>query len=165
MNDKIKLRAIAIKMKDNKKKQLTSQDALQAKGKGTLREWVQEYLNSEKNYGLAAALEKQTAVFVDIIEFPLAELRKIEGPEPVSDRESLDRWEERVSAIELLIDQGYEFPPLVVTDYWKPLEIADGSHRHEAFLRKGIKKYWTIFFIKDKSNKQKVLFHQISSDE
>jgi hypothetical protein len=143
----------------------TPQDAILAKENGVLREWVLEYLKIEGNDGLAAALEEHSGVLVDIVEFPLTELKKIEGPEPVSDRESLDRWEQRVLSIEELIHQGQELPPLIVTDYWNPLEIADGNHRHEAFLRRGIEKYWTIFFIQDEANKKKLLSFQGKHDE
>lgn len=152
------------KISSKKKKQTVLQKALHAKKNGRLIEWVQEYLKTEKNYGLASALKKHTATMVDIVEFPLAELKKIEGPEPEPDRESLDQWEKRVSTIEALINQGYEPPPLIVTDYWQPLEIADGNHRHEALLRNGIKKYWTIFFIQDEVNKQKLLLLQSKND-
>ncbi len=53
-----------------------------------------------------------------------------------------------------MIEDEYAPPPLIVTDYWSPMEIVDGNHRHEALLRNGVEKYWAIFFIKNESTKQ-----------
>lgn len=127
-------------------------ETVAAKKAHTLEEWVQKFLLNEGNHGLATALRTEAALMVDLIEIPLSLLNKIEGPEPVQKRETLDVWEERVSGLTLMIEEGYKPPPLIVTDFWKPFEIVDGNHRHEAMLRNNIEKYPTIFFIKNEES-------------
>lgn len=142
----------------------TTESALAARDNGTLEEWVQEFLLSEENHGLATALRENKADIIDLAELPLDLLKRIEGPEEVvAERESLNVWEERVSRLENIIKEGHYPPPLVITDFWKPLEIADGNHRHEALLRNGVEKYWTIFFIRNESSKDLLKQHVSSA--
>ena len=125
-----------------------------AKENNELENWVHTYLIQEGNHGLVTALKKETAISIDLIKIPLSLLNRIVGPEPVEDRETVDTWEERVSGLLLMIQKGYQPPPLIVTDFWKPMEIVDGNHRHEALQRNGATEYWAIFFIKNESSKQ-----------
>lgn len=143
----------------NVKRKYTTKTARAAYEKGRLHEWVQEYLLNEGNVGLAKALREERAIMVDIVEFPLSLLRKIEGPEEPSARQPLDVWEQRVTKIEKLIKGGKDLPPLIVTDFWRPLEIVDGNHRHEAFIRNGVENFWTIFFLNNEINKDLVKKH------
>ena len=130
------------------------ENAMIAKKKGLLEEWVYGYLLREGNHGLATALKTEAPILLDLIEIPLSLLNRIEGPEPLEDRETLDTWEERVSGLSLMIEDEYIPPPLIITDYWHPMEIVDGNHRHEALLRNGVEKHWVIIFIKNDSTKQ-----------
>lgn len=132
----------------------TCDDALDAKTKGKLNEWVQDFLHTEGNHGLAKALQTETPIEIDMIDFPLELLNRIKGPEPEEHREQLHVWDDRVSTIQSKIKDGHAFPPLIVTDYWNPFEIVDGNHRHEALLKNGIKRHWTIFFIKHQESKK-----------
>lgn len=139
----------------------TTMAAIEAQKNGMLHEWVQEFLLSEGNEGLARALRDEEATMVEIAEVPLSLLRKIDGPEEVHERQPLDKWEERVSRLEELVKNREPLPPLIVTDFWKPLEIVDGNHRHEAFLRNGITNYWAIFFLRDERHKELVRQHKL----
>ncbi|MDP3941622.1 MAG: hypothetical protein Q8Q49_04930 [bacterium] len=142
-----------------KKSQLASRcpavtEALTAKEKGLLMEWVKAYLEKEGNRGLLDALSQNRTDYIDLVEFPLSLLKKIDGPEEIPNRQPLDVWETRVSILETNIGNGEFPPPLIVTDFWKPLEIVDGNHRHEALIRNGIDAYWTIFIFCNHESKE-----------
>lgn len=77
------------------------------------------------------------------------------GPEKeINYPEEVEIWEQRIEKLIAVIKKGIQFPPLIVTDFWKDLEIADGSHRQEALLRAGYDKYWTLFFFTEEASKK-----------
>jgi len=123
--------------------------AISAHKKGELKAWVESFLSQEKNQGLLDAIRSTPIKALKLIQYPLDKINKIQGPEVHDQRESLDIWEERVSRQVSQIKKGYLPAPLIVTDFWWPLEIADGNHRHEALVREGFKSYWTIFILKN----------------
>lgn len=130
------------------------QNALEAIRSDKIMKWVQEYLTTEgSNQGLAKELEKAKPEFVKLIEFPLSKLVRIMGPEQTMIYvEPIQKWEERV---EKIIEDNIgeiQLPPIIITDLWKMFEIADGNHRHEALLRMGLSKYWTLFLFTKKEN-------------
>lgn len=124
--------------------------ALEADKKNELFQWTQDYLRGDGwNSGLADHLVEEKPTLVILREFPLHKLKRIMGPEQnMNFVEEQEVWEKRVHNLVERIKEGKQFPPLLVTDFWKPLELSDGSHRHEALLRCGIDAYWTIFFFK-----------------
>ena len=130
--------------------------AIAAHKKGTLLDWVNDFLKLEGNVGLLKVLEENRPKWVEMVDFPLHLLNRIRGPEDIPNRESLEVWERRVSKQITNLQKGQISSPLIVTDYWNSLEIADGNHRHEALVRRGIKTYWTIFLLKSKSSIQSV---------
>lgn len=133
----------------------TSESALLAKQHSRLGEWVQNLLHSEGNDELAKSLAQEKPIAIEMIEFPLVQLKRIEGPEENEEhRLSPDVWEEQVKKLAKKIKDGYKPAPLIVTDFWNQFELADGNHRHEAMLRVGMKTYWTIFFIKHEAGKK-----------
>jgi hypothetical protein len=135
-----------IKMMEN---EFTVESALLAREKGELKNWVIGLLLSEKSYELAEKIKTEEAVAIEMLNFPLAKLKKIQGPEEdESQRQPAHVWEEKVSNFTRELENGFSPAPLIVTDFWNHFEVADGNHRHEALERKGIMNYWTIFFIK-----------------
>lgn len=132
----------------------TCEDALLAQQNGTLTQWVQAFLHKEGNTHLADELITNGGMLIELIDIPLNILNKIDGPDPVEHRESLSIWDDRVSRLALKIKDGFAPPPLIVTDLWKPMEIVDGNHRHEALLKNDIKHYWTIFFLRSDRDKK-----------
>lgn len=115
---------------------------------GALFQWAQDYLRTDgNNEKLADYLDEHNPTTIELIEFPLSKLVRIIGPEDgLKFREPQDVWESRVISLKQSIKKGVKFPPLIVTDFWGDLQLSDGSHRHEALIRSGFKKYWTIFF-------------------
>jgi len=134
----------------------TLNSALEADKKNELFQWAQDYLRGEGwNKGLADHLMEEKPSIAMLMEFPLDKLKRIMGPEQgMNFVEESEVWEKRVTNLVERIKEGKEFPPLMVTDFWKPLELSDGSHRHEAFIRCGYDKYWTIFFFKNNHSLQ-----------
>ncbi|HUQ85840.1 MAG TPA: ParB N-terminal domain-containing protein [Candidatus Limnocylindrales bacterium] len=125
------------------------ESALAARDKGLLKEWVIELLKSEGSYELAEKISSEKTAAIKMYNYPLTLLKKIQGPEENEiHRQSPQVWEDKVKKLAKKIENGFISAPLIVTDFWNYFEVADGNHRHEALERKGIKSYWTIFFIK-----------------
>ena len=138
----------------DKNRKFSLEDAKKASEEQSLYEWILNYLRSEgQNSKLSQYLMEAKPKHVFLKEFPLMKLLRIMGPESnMIFKESEDKWEARVNSLIKSLKSGEEFPPLIVTDLWKDLQLSDGSHRHEALIRFGIEKYWTVFlFTKDES--------------
>jgi hypothetical protein len=127
------------------------ESALEAKRDNQLKEWAITFLNGEgNNKRLGQILKETDCSYVDLIELPLKQLTRVAGPEPdMVFKESDDSWERRIASLQAALREGYMPPPLIATDFWGDLHISDGSHRHEAFMRNGVEKYWVILFRKN----------------
>lgn len=139
----------------NPKSELKS--AITAGKNNKILEWTIAFLQKEiRNKKLVEDIQERNVIKTEIIEYPLSVLTRVSGlqnDETVT--ESLTKWVKRVEEIELEISNKHLPPPIIATDFWQELEIADGSHRHEALLKQGFTKYWTIFlFIDPKSAKK-----------
>lgn len=133
----------------------TVTSAMEAQKTGKLKEWVIELLLSEKSFELAEKITSEKTIAIEMYNFPLYLLKKIQGPEENEDqRQSPDHWEKKVKNLAEIMGEGFAPAPLIVTDFWNKFEIADGNHRHEALVRQGVKSYWTIFFIKHKKGQE-----------
>lgn len=122
--------------------------AIEAKQKGELFQWLQNYLRGEgRNEELADYLIKEKLATINLIEFPLTRLKRSTGPEKeMAYVEDSEVWEERVGNLVKKIKEGNKLPPLIVTDFGEPLSLSDGNHTHESLRRCGYDKYYTIFF-------------------
>lgn len=138
----------------NQTYEFTIDTAIEADKNGELFQWAQDYLRGEGwNSGLGDHLVEGKPKVIKLLEFPLNKLKRIMGPEEgMNFIEESGVWEEKVNNLVEKIKEGKKFPPLIVTDFWKSLELSDGSHRHEALLRCGYDKYWTIFFFSKKES-------------
>ena len=135
--------------------EFTIENFIKAKEKGELKNFTIEFLLGEgKNHHLAEFLDKTETVWVDLVEFPLKALRREMGhkDEGLIFSEEKDIWDKRIQSFVKDISNGYIPPPLIATDFWNDVHLADGAHRHEALLMAGKNKHWVIFFIKDGSN-------------
>lgn len=126
------------------------ESAFEAEKNSQLFQWTQDYLRSEgNNSGLADHLLNEDPSLIILKEFPLKKLKRIMGPESgMNFSEEFEVWELRVNSLVQVVKDGTTFPPLIVTDFWEPLTLSDGSHRHESMIRLGIEEYWTLFFFK-----------------
>lgn len=124
--------------------------AFKAKENNDLKTWAIGFLAGEgNNTKLAEIIRDAACVRIDLIKCPLLNLIRIAGPEEgMVFHEDKNNWKQRVQSLQESLNKGFELPPLIVTNFWGDLHISDGAHRHEALLRNGIEKYWTIFFEK-----------------
>lgn len=136
----------------------TVESALTAKSNGTLKNWVIGLLLSEENFELAEKIATEKTVAIEMFNVPLALINRIKGPEEnEAYRKPPEKWNEEVSKMVERLDNDYSPAPIIVTDFWNHFEIADGNHRHEALERRGVKSYWTIFFIKHETGRKYLL--------
>lgn len=144
-------------MINNSKFELAS--AIVASKNNKVFEWTIAYLQSEeRNKVLVENIQKRKIVKTELLEYSLSRLERISGPQNgETEPESLPKWLKRVKAIEDEIIKKHLPPPIIVTDFWQHLGIADGSHRHEALLKQGFNTYWTIFLFANHASKKKLL--------
>lgn len=123
--------------------------AINASKNNNILAWTIEHLQAdERNVGIAHDIRKRNIVKAELLEYPLELLRRVQGPQNgEKEPEPIHVWVERVGKIEHAIINNYLPSPIIVTDFWGKLEIADGNHRHEALLKQGFSKYWTIFIL------------------
>ncbi len=132
--------------------------ALDAHKKSNLLQWTIEYFErEERNKGIADHIKKRDVISVELMKYPLRLLKRVEGPQNGEvEMESIDVWTKRVDEIATTITKNVLPDPLIVTDFWDTLEIADGNHRHEALLKSGYNEYWTIFLLTKEESSKKV---------
>ena len=113
-----------------------------------LRIQALEYLRGEgDNTKLADRIGSTVCQSIELVNFPLKDLKRIIGPDKkLTYFEEEEIWEERVSKLTSAIEEGYEPLPLFATNFWGETALADGNHRHEALIRSGFESYWVIFF-------------------
>ena len=124
-------------------KTFSLQDAQNAKSKGVLKEWIISYLRTQgNNPDLASHINRADLKVDDLREISLSKFERIIGPEEgMIFPESQELFDERISKLVDALNGGEEFPPLVVTDFWKLGTIQDGAHRFEALKRVGRERY------------------------
>ncbi len=135
--------------------EFTLEEAKKAKENNFLKQWVIDFLLAEgNNKHLSKEIEDSNDVWIELKKFPLAKLRREMGPKEdgLKFSEDKDIWMKRISNFIKDIKGGYEPCPLIATDFWGSIDLADGAHRHEALLQSGFKEYWTLFIIKNKEN-------------
>jgi|AntRauTorckE6833_2_1112554.scaffolds.fasta_scaffold16037_5 hypothetical protein len=114
-----------------------------------LRSYALQYLEGDgDNKKLKERIESTKCRSIELINFPLKDLKRIIGPDPkLAYFEEEEMWETRVEKLVTAIKDGYEPLPLFATNFWgRETALADGNHRHEALLRSGYDTYWVVFF-------------------
>lgn len=138
-------------------------EAQQAAKKNKIALWIEKYLKgSRENKALLGRIRKLSRCYwVGPISFELNKLKRCCGPEPeLPFCEPKQKWERRIKVLVCLLNQGWQPEPIIVTNVFKGyLTVSDGNHRYEALLRKGIKKYWTLFFFSNKNDRDYFVKH------
>jgi len=139
----------------------TLESAIEAKNQRKLHQWVIKYLNDEgDNKKLSKILTEEKYLSIDLVKYPLNQLKRVMGPEnKMLFHEDLKKWNRRVEYFIRCINKKELLPPIIATDFWNGVHISDGTHRFEALKKTGHKKYWTIFYIKNKNNQSEILSH------
>ncbi len=124
---------------------------------GRLSEWVTTFLTSpgSDNEALAAELAFGHASFIGPVRLALADLRPLAGPDdhdvniPVPEQE----WDDDVDAMDEHLAQGWEPPPLLVSQRDGAYVLEDGNHRHDALRRAGATHTWAVLVRWDESKR------------
>lgn len=119
-----------------------------AAGDDRLHEWVVDFLASEgsDNEPLAAELALRELWWDGPLRLPLAELVPLAGPDedavlvPIDE----DEWEGDIADMIVALEDGWEPPPLIVSQTEGRLFLEDGNHRHETLTRAGEAEGWAV---------------------
>ena len=110
-------------------------------------EWVRLYLHTLPwaNVKIWRFLRRQSLSWHGPEEVEISQLRRTCGPEEgMRYQEDADYWEWAVGKIEVGLSDLAQVPPLLVCRLHGALVILDGSHRHEAFRRRGWRTCWVL---------------------
>ena len=138
------------RMRDERRFSLAS--AFAAADEGNVAHWVGDFLASRgsDNATLAAGLALREHSWVGPVRMPLDRLVPLAGP----DDDDLctvepEEWEEDVGALEDLVEEGWEPPPLLAEFRDGSLYLHHGNHRYEALERAGETEAWVIVWFDD----------------
>lgn len=130
--------------------------AQRAAGEGRLPEWVGGFLAATGNLVLAAALAQRPHWWLGPVRLPLAELRRLAGPEPDAVCPiPAEQWEADVAAMVASLGRGWVPPPLLVEARGERLLVQDGSHRFAALVRAGAHDGWVILYGDDPADRDR----------
>jgi hypothetical protein len=127
----------------------TVDSARQAAQCDDLGPWVARFLGSpgSDNAALAAKLAERPRWWFGPVELQLDQLHRLAGPPdaPVLCRVDDEFWGDNVDDMEELIeDEGWEPPPVIVTYRDEQLVLEDGNHRVESLRRSGARRTWAV---------------------
>lgn len=119
-----------------------------ASDRGELDEWVAEFLASpgSDNADLADQLADRVTCWLGPVLLPLRVLHRLAGPpdHPVLEAWDEDEWRPDVENLAEKVDDGWEPPPVVVTQQGEQLVLEDGNHRVEGLRRSGEDETWAV---------------------
>jgi hypothetical protein len=125
------------------------QSAARAAEQNALDGWVADFLASpgSDNPVLAQQLSDPPRLWVGPVKLPIDRLARLAGPpdQPVLVPVDDDFWRDDVEEMkELVEEEGWEPPPVIVT--WKrgELVVEDGNHRLESLRRAEVDEVWAL---------------------
>jgi hypothetical protein len=126
-------------------------EAKQFNEQGKIEQWVHLFLNSVgKNKPFSEGLKLQQRYWLGPILIRLDQLHRCCGAEQgIKYQQPVEHWENSVSKMQKLIQEGWDMPPLIVNHSEGYLEVSDGNHRLEALIREGVKEFWVILWDSD----------------
>lgn len=124
-----------------------------------LEEWVHSYLLSDgHNKDFSDGLKLYDRYFLGPMKMPLSLFSRCCGPEENMRWRINEEWfEKHVHQLEELIQTEQDMAPLIAHYFVDDenqegaFELNDGNHRLEAYSRLGIKEYYVIIWITEKS--------------
>jgi hypothetical protein len=127
----------------------TLEDAREAAGRDELGPWVAEFLASpgSDNADLARLLEERVRCWIGPVLLPFDQLHRLAGPpgDPVLVEWDEDDWRDDVEDLSEKVEEGWQPPPLVVTQNDQgQLVLEDGNHRVEGLRRTGEHETWAV---------------------
>lgn len=132
---------------------------------GCIEEWVHLFLKtSGNNISFSDGLKLQKRYWRGPIQLPLDMLQRCCGPEEgMTYHNPLEDWELRVGKLSGLLQEGWQYPPLIAQHTEGKLIINDGNGRHEALKRLQHTSCWVILWDSDNLNNLNRLNTEISS--
>lgn len=124
------------------------ESARRAAAEDRLGDWVIRFLASpgSDNPLLAQKLTSELGWWVGPVQLPLDQLHRLAGPpgDPVLCPVDEGFWDERVSSMDNLAEQGWEPPPVIVAYRAGHFYLEDGNHRVEGVRQAGRHSTWAV---------------------
>lgn len=116
--------------------------------------WIHEYLLSDgHNKAFSDGLKLFDRYFIGPIEMPFSLFERCCGPEETMKYQTQkDSFEKHVTNLMEVIKVEKDMPPLIANFVDGHFELNDGNHRFEAYARLGIKDYYFIIWITEKTD-------------
>lgn len=129
----------------------TLEGANQFSEAGCIEEWVHLFLKTVgNNISFSEGLKLQKRYWRGPIQLPLAKLQRCCGPEEgMTYHNPLEEWEIRVGKLYGLLQEGWQYPPLIAQHIEGKLIINDGNGRHEALRRLNYTSCWAVVWGSD----------------
>jgi hypothetical protein len=132
------------------------QDFLKIKNQPSqLKDMVVSFLEKEGgNNKLSKIILGKSILEIKLSKIKLSELKRKMGPkeEKLLFSENKEDWNRRVESFAIDIKNGYEPLPLIITNFWSKLDLSDGSHRHAALEKLGVKEYWAVYLFESNNS-------------
>jgi hypothetical protein len=124
------------------------QSARAAAQQDQLAAWVARFLASSgsDNPVLAEQLCRELGWWAGPVQLPIDQLHRLAGPpgDPVLCPVDEEYWDDRVDALDKLVEKGWDPPPVIVAQRSGRLTLEDGNHRVEAVRRAGRQLAWAV---------------------
>lgn len=115
---------------------------------GFIEEWIHIFLKTVgNNIDLSDGLKNQRRHWIGPLLMPIEVLERCCGPEEHMEFfNHAHHWEPHIDSFVKLIQEGWDYPPLIVEHDNGKLTVRDGNHRHEAMRRAGVKECWAVIW-------------------
>ncbi len=122
--------------------------------KNKIEDWVHQYLLSDgHNKEFSDGLKLFDRYFIGPIKMPLNLFSRCCGPEEnMKYRVNAEWFEKLVTELEHTIQTVDDMPPMIANYVNGHFELNDGNHRFEAYQRLGVKEYYMIIWITEKTD-------------
>jgi hypothetical protein len=139
----------------------TLDGARRAAEQDALADWVRRFLSSagSDNAELADQLTGQERWWIGPLPLAIDSLHRLAGPpeDPVLVEVDDDHWGDNVEDMaDMVADDGWQPPPVVVVYRNDQLVLEDGNHRVEALRRAGVDEAWAVVGFDDPDDRDRL---------